>query len=188
LGWLATSCLLASLQTVCGQDASPKPPRIAVVRLASVFSQSPQQKAMEAAFTEERAKKLEIIKEKRKEVKKLEDEVDLFDLGTDARKRVEERLFKKQVEYETYARLAQQEWDRKRVYYTAKLYREIRGHIAEYAKRNGFDLVLKLDAEDLEENNMELLQLQMKLRTVLYAVSTIDITDKVIAYLETLAK
>ncbi len=163
------------------QKTAPKPIKIAVVNLADVFDRYYKKKEFDAMLRAERAKKFEVIKEKKKEINKLSEEVQLFDLGTDARKRSEERLYQKKVEFEVYRRLAQEEFARSQREYTKKLFEDIRSQIADYAKKHGIDIVLKVEDSGLSGNTLELVQLEIKIRQVLYASPTLDITDAVVA-------
>ncbi len=154
--------------------------RIAVVNLAEIFERYYKKAELDASLRAERSKKLEVIQEKAKELDKLKEEVQLFDLGTDARKRTEERLFQKRVEFEVYKKMSQSEFANVQRQYTTTLLEEIRGKIADYAAKNGIDLVLKQEDAELNRGTIEMIQLEIKTRQVLYASHALDITEDIL--------
>lgn len=157
--------------------------RVGVVNLGQAFENHYRKKEFAAALMADSAKKLGILEAKSKEIGKLEEELELFDLGTDAGKRTEQALFHKRVELETYRRLAQEESLRQQRAYTTRLFDDIQARVSEYAKRQKLDLVLKTEDSEITARTLELAQLEIKLQAVLYFSPALDITDQVIAAL-----
>ena len=157
--------------------------KVAVVNLGEVFDRYHKKKEFDAALLADRTKKLEIIREKSREISKLEEELELFDLGTDAGKRTELSLFRKRVELDTYRRLAQEEALRQQTAYTTKLFDDIQARVSQFAKVQKIDLVLKVEDAGIAARTLEMAQLEIKLQTVLYCSPALDITDRVIASL-----
>ena len=157
--------------------------KVGVVNLGEVFDKYYKKKELDAALRAESEKKREVLQERAKEIAKLEEELALFDLGTEAGKRTETKLFQKKVERETYRKMAQGEWVKKQRDYTIRLYEEIQARIADYAKREKIDLVLKLEDTEIRAGTLEMVQLEIKLRTVLFHSPALDITKGLIAYL-----
>ncbi len=116
--------------------------KVGVVNLGEIFDKYYKKKELDADLRAESEKRREVIQAKSKEIAKLEEELALFDLGTDAGKRTEEKLFQKKVERDTYRKMAQEVWVKKQRDFTIRLYEEIQAHIADYAKREKIDLVL----------------------------------------------
>jgi len=171
---------LLMLAPVARSQGNTRNLRIAVVNLAEVFERYYKKAELDASLRAERSKKFEVIQEKAKELDKLKEEVQLFDLGTDARKRTEERLFQKRVEFEVYKKMSQSEFANAQRQYTTTLFEEIRGKIADYAAKNGIDLVLKIEDAELNNGTIEMIQLEIKTRQVLYASHALNITEDVL--------
>ena len=172
---------LAAFVAVATVHAQGQSFRVAVVDVGEVFEQYHKKKEFDATLRAQHNKRMEVMQEKQKELRKLQEEVQLFDLGTDARKRAEERLYQKRVEYEVYGKIGGEEFAAAQKQYTLKLYEEIRRRIAEYAKGHQIDLVLKKEDEGISANTIELIQLEIKLRHVVYATPRMDITKELIA-------
>ena len=64
-----------------------------------------------------------------------------------------------------------------------EIYNGIRAVVDEYAKENGYDLVLKIDEPKLKEGSIESVQRRINHRPVLFHSSALDITDKIIEQL-----
>ena len=179
LCWAAAG--LALLAAAPRARAQAKDLSIAVVNIGEVFERYYKKNDLDTTLRAQRAKNLEVIKAKREELQKLQEEAQLFDMGTDARKRADERLLQKRVELEVYGKIAQDEFVRAQRQYTVDLYDEIRGLLSKYAKANRIDLVLKIEDREIAGDTLQMIQLEIKIRLVLYAESAVDITEKFIA-------
>ena len=157
--------------------------KVGVVNLGEIFDKYYKKKELDANLRSESEKKREVLEAKGKEVARLQEELALFDLGTDAGKRTEQKLFQTKVERETYRKMAQEEWVRKQRDFTVRLYEEIQARIADYARREKIDLVLKAEDSEIRAGTLEMVQLEIKLRTVLFRSPDLDITSDVITYL-----
>ena len=176
LCWAAAG--LALLAAAPRARAQGKDLTIAVVNIGEVFERYYKKNDLDTTLRAQRAKNLEVIKAKREELQKLQEESQLFDMGTDARKRADGRLIQKRVELEVYAKIAQDEFVRAQRQYTVDLYDEIRGLLDRYAKANKIDLVLKIEEREIAGDTLQVIQLEIKIRLVLYAESAVDITEK----------
>lgn len=157
--------------------------KVGVVNLGEIFDKYYKKKELDADLRAESEKRREVIQAKSKEIAKLEEELALFDLGTDAGKRTEEKLFQKKVERDTYRKMAQEVWVKKQRDFTIRLYEEIQAHIADYAKREKIDLVLKVEDSEIRVGTLDMVHLEIKLRTILFHKPDLNITTDVIAYL-----
>ena len=179
---LAASAFASLLSTPCAH-AQGKGLTIAVVNLDEVLDKYYKKKEFDATLRAQHAKRSEVIQEKQKEIGKLQEDAQMFDLGTEPRKRAEQSLYQKRVELEVYAKVAQDEFTRMQRQYAVKLFEDVRARIARYAQQNGIDLVLKTGDSGITANTIQTIHLEIKLRHVLYATDTINITSKVIASL-----
>ena len=157
--------------------------KVGVVNLGEIFDKYYKKKELDADLRAESEKRREVIQAKSKEIAKLEEELALFDLGTDAGKRTEEKLFQKKVERDTYRKMAQEVWVKKQRDFTIRLYEEIQAHIADYAKREKIDLVLEVEDSEIRVGTLDMVHLEIKLRTILFHKPDLNITTDVIAYL-----
>jgi len=157
--------------------------KVGVINLGEVFDKYYKKKELDANLRAESEKRREVLQAKSKEIAQIEEELALFDVGTDAGRRTEQKLFQRKVERETYRKMAQEEWVKKQRDFTIRLYEEIQARVADYARREKIDLVLKLEDSEIRAATLEMVQLEIKLRTVLFHSPNLDITKDVITYL-----
>ncbi|MBM4078211.1 MAG: OmpH family outer membrane protein [Planctomycetes bacterium] len=179
--WLCCVTFVAFVgASLCmGQDAKPGL-KIGVVNLTEVFDKYKKREDLEGRLKGERKKKLDIMREKRKEIDKLQEEVQLYDLGAEARRKAEEELDKKKVEYEGYRKLAEDGWLKQYMESTQQLYVEIRDELDKLGREEKFDLILKVEDRDVRSETINILQLKIELRTLLYHDDKLNVTAKMI--------
>ena len=106
--------------------------------------------------------------------------------GKDDLKDASERLLKKGMEVETFARFQQQKLILERRIKTASLYRRINAAVEQYSKANGIALVLVTDDADIAgARTTEELLSRITIRKVIYAHESLDISDKIIEKMNT---
>jgi len=172
-------CLAGAAKTA----AAAKPIKIAVVRVSTVFEKYAKRADLDRRMRSERQKKIDIIREREKAVRRLEDQIKLFDLGAAGRRKLEDQLERKRIELETYRKLVAKTSARQYMDYTRELYEDICTAVEQYAKRQGYDLVLKIGDQQINADSINMLQLKIELSTVLYHSDALDITDRIIKIL-----
>ena len=158
-----------------------QPTTVAVVQLARVFDELQQTTAINAEFSG-RSQRLEREEtDRRAEITRLEN--DLRDLlpGTSAHDQTQQQLAQKVIELQAWIEFQRQMLQRDHALQIEKTYRDIIGGISRVASDVGYDLVIFKPAE-LEFSNAKPQQVfeEIRLRPVLYARNTIDITDQII--------
>jgi len=177
---------LAVAVIVCGcfsPCVSARPLKVGIVRIGAVFEKYAKRTDLDKRRRAERQKRLDILREKEKEVRRLTDEVKLFDLGIAGRRKAEDKLEQKGIELETYRKHIAKAGVRQYMEYTKELYDEIRAAVDRYAKRAGYDLVLKVGEREVNADSINMLMLKMEISTVLYHSEALDITDQIIKIL-----
>jgi len=153
--------------------------RIGVVNLNSVFQKYKKKRDLESKLEVDMRKRVDILKRRREELARLKEEIELYDLGSDARLQKESEHTRKKAEYEAYRRVANEERAKRYAIYLSTLYDEIRKKIENYGRRHGFDLILKADDTEINYTSIDTLRLKIELRSVLFHSSSIDVTEAV---------
>ncbi|NOZ21587.1 MAG: OmpH family outer membrane protein [Planctomycetes bacterium] len=175
-------CLAGLLvcRTACGKDRAPK---IGVVNVTKVYDNYKKKRDMENDLRAQREQKSRVIHEKEKEIKRLTDEIKLLELGSDARKKREADLEKRQVDLQSFTRVTVGNMATRTREIMQRLYTEVVEAVQKYGRQNGFDLIIKWENVEVESKTMDELLYKINQRTVLFASDHVDITDEVISAL-----
>ena len=157
--------------------------KIGVVDIIKVFDDYAKSDDLEKGLTEE----LEAFNN---EMKFLKDELDKLEafieqLSADSGLRVEkvsEYAVKKQA-YQARMGAEQRRWMVKQSKLLMELYGDIVGAVGEYAKAEGYTLVMKADSGSVRGESPDEVQLRIAIRPVLYYSSMHDLTDDIIKVL-----
>ncbi len=186
---LAAALLLtAGLVRIAAADntSAPPPTRLATINIVHVFDALNEKVAGDSEIeqlnkdlTDQRRKIEESIEKIKGEMKDYKAESPEF-------KDASERLLKKGMEVETFARFQQQKLLLERRIKTASLYRRINAAVEQYSKANGIALVLVTDDADIAgARTTEELLSRITIRKVIYAHESLDISDKIIEKMNT---
>lgn len=182
-GWLRlTSAAVLCLVLAAGRDARAKETglKIGVVNVNKVFDNYKKKRVLEEDLRMAREQKSRVLREKDKEIKRLTEEIKMLELGSEARKKRESELEKKQVEFRSFTEVtASGLSDRKREI-TEALYLDIAAVVEEFGRSNGFDLIMKWESVDIKSETLDELLYKINQKTVLFAADTVDITQQVI--------
>ena len=69
---------------------------------------------------------------------------------------------------------------------TREIYLEIRAAVKAFGEKNNYSMIIKSQPADLHANTMRALQKQISSESLLYTGAPVDITDKIIQFLNTL--
>lgn len=163
--------------------SAQRPLRIGVVNITKVFNGYYKRSVREREVNTEREKKQAILKERRKAITRLQQEIELLDMGSQERKEKEKELQKQKIEYETSAKMAAQAFRDRLRNITAELYQDIADAITNYGKTHGYDVILKVEDFDLQSSSIGELQDKIALRIVLYYSKSVDLTDEILSVL-----
>ena len=163
--------------------------RIVVVNLARVVQEMQEKKDLEARFNTERQNLAREERDMKDQIKKLQDQRDNFRADSPQYEDVQRQYLQAVGRYKAWGEtfMAEQDWRMKRL--TRMLHDKVTAAVGEYASRQGIDVVLsdvQPQASEKELNGMNLDQLRAFLsqRRVLHASKQADISDAVIALLD----
>ena len=154
--------------------------KIGVVDLSRVFEHYKKRKSLDKKLKETEREYESIIKAKRNEILKLQDDVALLDMGTDTRGRKEEAIQKTRIELEVYAKFAEQNLLKKYKDYFEDIYVDVSNTVMQFGRENGYDLILKNEEPELQSNEITDLQFKIGIKSVLYYSNKVDITSRII--------
>jgi Skp family chaperone for outer membrane proteins len=184
LTWVFIVALAATAARGAEPEREARPAlKIGVVNVPKVFANYKKTQDMDRELRNTREQKQQVADEKRNEITKLRDSIALLEIGTDERKKLEDDLQKKQVEFQSFQKITADTLVNKRRDLTEKLYAEITRCIADHAKEQGLDAVLKMDDTPLTSETVDELIFKINQKHVLYASPRVDITDAVLTRL-----
>jgi len=158
-------------------------PKIGVVNITKVFESYKRKRALEEDLRSTREQKTRVIREKETELKQIVDELQMLDLGSEQRKNREADLEKKQVDLRSFTEVTAGNLAVQKREVTEALYTEIVKAIADYGKKNGFDLIIKYEDVEIKSDSLDQLLYKINQRSVLYTSDAVDITQEVIGML-----
>ncbi|MFH1230802.1 MAG: OmpH family outer membrane protein [Planctomycetota bacterium] len=160
-----------------------QPLKIGVVNLAEVFDKYNKTQDYNKVLGKEKTKLELAIQEIEREIKKLEDELEMLEKTSDLyREKTEQRsTLSTRREYKI------KNWNifvkDKTNEITLKLYKDIRDVIDNYAVENGYTFIFKSDPQLPQTPETDDVLQQIGVRTVLYAAKSMDITGDIIKIL-----
>ncbi|MGR3311633.1 MAG: OmpH family outer membrane protein [Candidatus Brocadiales bacterium] len=177
--------LLASVLTSSISFAKEAPRRasrlkIGVLNINKVLNKYEKRKELEKQFMSLQTEAEQRLRQKQTEIKNLQEEIQLLDMGSESRRKNEEMFEKKMMYLQLEEKMAETKLNRKQKELFEVLYQDIRKEIDILGKREKFDLILK--KEDLELKSADIVELRLKIgiSTVLYYSDALDVTAKVI--------
>jgi len=177
--------LLASITTmnVIPVNAEAEGFKVGVVDIGGVFEKYEKRKDLDLELKDLEKELQDEINKRRKEMIDLNEETQLLDLGSEARRKNEDMLEKKNVELEGYAKFAERQLLKRYKTFFEKTYGEVIRMVEEIGKKESYDLIIKKEEPELESGQISDLQFKIGIRTVLYHSKAVDITASVIEHL-----
>jgi len=177
--------LLASITTmnVIPVNAEAEGFKVGVVDIGGVFEKYEKRKDLDQDLKNLEKELQDEINKRRKEMIDLNEETQLLDLGSEARRKNEDMLEKKNVELEGYAKFAERQLLKRYKTFFEKTYGEVIRMVEEIGKNESYDLIIKKEEPELESGQISDLQFKIGIRTVLYHSKAVDITASVIEHL-----
>lgn len=180
LAVLAGAGLLCLSRTDAQVAPSTGPSKVAVCNIVDVFKE--YQRAQDETETLNK-KRDAFAAERDKRQKKLEAlqvELDGFKPGSEAHEDALQRMQKQMLEFRVWEQFQQNLILRNHRRLTEEMYGQIKDAIEQVAKQRGIDVVVQLEAGELQARNVEELIAQIDRRKVLYHNPGIDITEIVL--------
>jgi len=177
--------LLASITTlnVIPVNAEAKEFKIGIVDISGVFEKYEKRKDLDQDLKDLEKEFQNEINKKKKEMIDLDEETQLLDLGSEARRKNVDMLERKNVELEGYAKFAERQLLRRYKTFFEQTYDEVVKMVEEIGARNSYDLIIKKEEPELKSGQISDLQFKIGIRTVLYHSKDVDITADVIEHL-----
>lgn len=183
LSLIGVAALALAWQTGIAQNAAKAPTpaaRVAVCDIASVFNRYQRATDLGGQFNDRRDR----IKEEDKTKGEQMDQVEkmLKELKSDSKEYKEQSatLEKLSVERTVWRKMQEQAVIKDHRDLTEQMYQEIVAAIAQLAKDQGYDLVLYLDAAEINSETTQELLGKIAQRKVLYCDPSLDITETVL--------
>jgi Skp family chaperone for outer membrane proteins len=177
--------LLASITTlnVIPVNAEAEGFKIGIVDISGVFEKYEKRKDLDQDLKDLEKEFQDEINKKKKEMIDLDEETQLLDLGSEARRKNTDMLERKNVELEGYAKFAERQLLRRYKTFFEQTYDEVVKMVEEIGARNSYDLIIKKEEPELKSGQISDLQFKIGIRTVLYHSKDVDITADVIEHL-----
>lgn len=157
--------------------------KFAFMDVRAVFEKYEKTRDREKEINDEYRAGMEEIRAHKLDLEKKKQEIDLFGPNSPERRERERefalRAFEIQFKEEW---LKEQVKDRLRKS-TEEIYGEVLARVADFAAKNGFRAVFKIDEEAIDSDSGDELKLKIHTRTVLYHQKGDDVTEAVIAFL-----
>ncbi len=182
---LLALALGASLGIRAGaQSAGASPGPVAVVDLERVINNLDERVARENELKDFIAQRQAVIDQKQQKLKQLQDELNLLPEDAQARQSKAEEVVRARIDFESEQRILEQLLQVKRGEIFKVLFEHVLDAVQRMAQARGYRLVLSNDANaTLQSGTDQQLQIQMVSRRVLFADSSLDISDDVVQML-----
>jgi Skp family chaperone for outer membrane proteins len=178
----AAFCLAAS---AFGQSDTV---RVAIANPGRIFNEMQETKALKANLESEHGRLKQMEDERRKELQKLQEERNQLKADTPQWEELNNKLMDAVLEFQLWGQKTKAKAERDQKRQLKLLFDNIESAVAEVAKRDGYDLVVAELRPELPENldqvTFDQMRIAMNSRNVLYASSKADISDAVIAMLD----
>ena len=165
-----------------------EPNKVAIANPGRIFSEMQELKDLRGKMDSEKKLLEGVDREKREHVRAIEAARDALKVETLQYQEKNAELLKVTIEYETWGRLNNANFQREQKLQLKLLYQKIEEAVAEVAKQKGYDLVIsdqrsEMPAE-IDRLNIEQLRVIINSRAVLYSGEKADISNDVLALLD----
>lgn len=172
------------------QGQIDRPIRVRVANTLKIFNELQETKDIEARLIAERQALAAEEKPMKEKVDKLEAEKGNFRPDSPQFEQWQDRLLRAESEHKLWAQVQMRDLDWKRKRQTRAVYRKIYDAIQQYSEKNGIDLVLSDHQPTLGDKEMAAVPYEqmanlMNSRRVLYTSKAADISDQIIALMDT---
>lgn len=162
--------------------------KIAVASPPRILAQLQETKDVMNKMNAERERLTNVEKQKRDNVKNLQDARDQLKPGTPQYQERNEAFLKAAIEYDSWGKLTQADVQRQQKSEMVRMFNKIDDAISQYAKANGIDLVITEQKPEIPDNldqiNVQDLKDHINGRNILYFDSKLDISDQIVAQMD----
>jgi outer membrane protein len=182
------AALLGLIALTSSAAMAAEPTKIAVANTAKIFSEMQELKDLKTKMESERKLLEGVDRETREKINALKSARDALKSDTPQYQDKNAELLKAAIEYETWGKLNQANFQREQKLQMKMLFKRIEDAVTEVAKQKGFDLVLTDQRpdlpDDIENISVDQLRSLINARSVLFASEKVDISNDVLAALD----
>ncbi len=157
--------------------------KVGVVNVDKVFSEYEGTKKVKKDLLKKKKQIEKEIEKISEEIDRIETELNELEPLSKAWKKQAQKLYQLRARLKVHKNIWKQDTTVAVNRSNAKIYNKIRNTIEEYAKKNGFDLVLKSNSPRLETKNAQDTNKKIAERSVLYFSNRMDLTGKIVEIL-----
>jgi Skp family chaperone for outer membrane proteins len=181
------AAVVLGLTSYTSQAAADKTPavkaagKIVVVNLREIFQKNKFNEDFDTKLEQEKTKAMQEIDAASKKIDALKAEMKTLAVGSNDYMNRMSQALEQQGILQAKKEYFQQSMDARQQRFTEDLYTRTKEVIAEYAAKNGIDLVLVKDEIQFPAASPNDLMLALSTRKVLYAAQELDITEAILA-------
>jgi len=180
---LSAVCLTAP---AFGQETAAT--KVAIANPSRIFSEIQETKDINVKMRTQGENLASQEKEKRDELKSLQDARDQLKPGTSQYNDQNEKLLKAAIEFDSWGKIRKAEFDRNKKAQMKAVFEKVQAAVAEVAKQRGIDLVITDQKPVIPDNLDQIsdadLRQQLNQQSILYADPKLDISNDVIALMD----
>jgi Skp family chaperone for outer membrane proteins len=163
--------------TAAPAGAPPAPARVGVVDFAKLLKDYARMKDAEKSMSDAQTRIRDEAKALMTEVETLKAKIQMHTPGSEAYAATEKEILAKSGEFERWKQAKASEVLARERTIIREVFTDVERAAAQYAKDNGFTLILKSDKLDLSSPSVRELDFRVTLKQILYAADEMDITD-----------
>jgi Skp family chaperone for outer membrane proteins len=186
--WIAPvcACLLVWAAAARGQEAGGL--KIAVASPPRILSQLQETKDVMSKMNAEREQLSNLEKQKRQNVKNLQEARDQLKPGTPQYQERNEAFLKAAIEFDSWGKLTQVDVQRQQKEQMERMFKKIEAAVGKVAKQRGIDLVITEQKpqvpDNLDQINAQQLKDAINGQNILYFNPKLDISNDVVALMD----
>jgi len=166
--------------SAAGAAAGKASPKIAVVNLRTVFQRNKLNDDFDAKLAQDKEKAMGEVEAITKKIEAIKADMKTRSTGSNDYLNLMSQMLEQQGLLQAKKEYYQQYVDSRQQQFTEDIYTKTKEAIADYAVKNGIDLVLVKDEIQLPAASPNDLMLALSTRKVLYSAPELDITDAVL--------
>ncbi len=167
--------------TAAPAGGPPAPARVGVLDFSRLLQNYARMKDAEKTMTDVQNRIRDDVKARGDAIEQLKAKLQMHTPGSDAYAATEKEITTKSAEFETWKQLKAREVLERQRSIIRDVYADVERASADYAKANGFTLILKSDKLDLSSPSVRELDFRVTLKQVLYCADDLDVTEPVTA-------
>lgn len=174
----AVALMLLAVVTLQGQPAATAAPsRVAVVDVQKVFRSLDERSAIEAELTQQAERLQKEEQDRVTAIKAKQADADILSKESDAYKQAINDIERMTIELQAWRQFKQRQLEQERTLRVQDLYNKVLAAVGRLAQREGYDLVVQKDTQDLRPENQQQLMAMILGRKVLYVNDKLDVSD-----------